>query len=77
MVLGRSKGVICGTSWLSLRRSSGVWSVPWGWQGGFRGTQSSFYPRLLGPKMNPVFFGGELRGLGLGLCLSFDQIPQM
>ena len=74
MVLGRSKGVICGTSWLSLRRYRGVWSVPWGWQGGcFCGTQSSFYPKLLGPKIDLVLVGGgeKLRGLGLGLCLSF------
>ena len=28
-------------------------------------------------KMNPVFFGGELRGLGLGLYLSFGRISQM
>ena len=53
------------------------WSYPWGWQGRVRSAQSSFYSGLLGPKMNPVFFGGELRGLGLGLCLSFDQISQM
>ena len=52
-------------------------SCPGGWQGEVCGTQSSFYPGLLGPKMNPVLFGGELRGLGLGQCLRFDQISQM
>ena len=66
MVLGRSKGVICRTSWLSLRRSSGVWSVPWGRQGGFRGTQSSFYPKLLGLKIDLVLVRGRIKGVRVG-----------
>ena len=42
------------------------WSVPWGWQGGFRGTQSSFYPKLLGLKIDLVLVRGRIKGVRVG-----------
>ena len=53
------RGLICGTSWLSFRRYSGVWLIPWGWQGRAHGMQSSFYSELLGLKIDLVLLGGR------------------